>query len=512
MPLAVHQTDRLVLMRQVNILEVKVTLKPTDEQVRAIDLFKTGGSLAIEAGAGTGKTSTLVLLAKAAGDQNGQYVAFNKALVEESRAKFPLTVGCNTAHSLAFRAVGKNYAPRLNASARMTGSQIAARLGMQPFQAVMFDGQEKTLWPGFLASLAMKTVTQFCQSADTQINPGHVPWQKGLSQASMYDLRLYVMPFAADLWRDIQQPYGWVPFKHEHYLKIWQLRNPYIGADYILFDESQDANPVIAAIVAEQSDHAQLVYVGDSQQEIYAWTGAVNALSKVEVKHRTYLTQSFRFGQAVADRANQVLDMIEGAELRLTGNPAIDSKLERLDLPRAILVRTNATALTYLMALQEKGRAAHLVGGGTDLVAFARAAEELQNVGHSSHPDLVCFDSWAAVREYVQGDEGGEDLRLMVKLTDSFGPAAIVAAIEQMPREERADVTISTAHKSKGREWKSVQLAGDFPQTADSGPADLRLLYVAVTRAKEVLDDTALKDVGGKTSGLEPFTANEPVH
>jgi superfamily II DNA/RNA helicase len=59
---------------------------PTPEQATAIELFLTGESLAIEAGAGTGKTSTLVMLAKSAGNnRQGQYVAFNRALVEEGR-------------------------------------------------------------------------------------------------------------------------------------------------------------------------------------------------------------------------------------------------------------------------------------------------------------------------------------------------------------------------------------------------------------------------------------------
>jgi superfamily I DNA/RNA helicase len=289
-----------------------------------------------------------------------------------------------------------------------------------------------------------------------------------------------------------------VPFKHEHYLKMWQLDNPKINTDFILFDEAQDANPVIAAIVANQ-DHAQLVYVGDSQQEIYAWTGAINALATVKVANRTFLTQSFRFGQAIADRANDVLDLLE-ADLRLSGNPAIASKLEVLDKPRAILTRTNAAGVSRLLAYQAAEVKAHLIGGAQDTVGFARAAQELQLTGKTYHPELVCFDSWASVQEYVKMDEGGEDLRLLVKLIDNFGAEKIIFALEHQPAEAFAEVVISTAHKSKGREWRTVQLAEDFPQQADSEKADLRLLYVAITRAKDVLD-TSVLDEGTAGSG-----------
>lgn len=483
-------------------------MDPTPEQAQAIELFKTGGSLAIEAGAGTGKTSTLILLSKTAGPRQGQYVAFNKALVDESRAKFPFNVACNTAHSLAFRAIGKNYSHRLNSSARMQSRDIASRLGIGYAEVLDFQGKPKTLYPGYLAGLVMKTVTNFCQSADLQITARHVPSIKGLDSLSAAETRSRLVEPARVVWADLQQLNGWVPYKHEHYLKTWQLGEPRINADYVLFDESQDANPVIAAIVAAQAAYgAQLVYVGDSQQEIYGWTGAVNALSKVNVDHRTFLTQSFRFGQAIADRANEVLSLIPEAQLRLTGNPAVNSRLEALDQPRTILVRTNATGVSYLLKLQLAERKPHFIGGSGELLNFARGAQELMDTGHSGHPDLTTFDSWDAVRAYVQGDEGGEDLRLMVKLMDEFGSDTIIKGIEQMPIEERADVIISTAHKAKGREWKSVKLASDFPQQADSDPSDLRLLYVAATRAKEVLDDTALSGGGHEGTLLAAVVA-----
>lgn len=485
-------------------------MDPTPEQQATIDLFLTGDSLAIEAGAGTGKTSTLVMLAKAAGDKReGQYVAFNKALVEDARGKFPLTVGTNTAHSLAFRAVGKNYQHRLNNSMRMQSRDIASRVGIQPFEAYTFDGKPKSLYSGFLGALAMKTVTSFCQSGDWTIGPSHVPYQFGLDRGSMGQLRAYIVPFARIMWADLQTPNGWVPFKHEHYLKMWQLGNPRIYQDFILFDESQDANPVIAAIIAEQANHAQLVYVGDSQQEIYAWTGAVNALANVVVKNRTYLTQSFRFGQAIADKANETLDLLD-AKLRLTGNPAIESRIEKIDAPRAVLVRTNSKGIELLLHYQELGRRPHFMGGADTLLTFARATQELMETGRTMHPDLQMFDSWNAVRAYVNDPESqGEDLRLMVNLMDNFTPEAVIAGVSQMPIEEKADITISTAHKAKGREWRSVKLADDFPQSADSQPADLRLLYVATTRAKEVLDITSMsEDYDGEVT--TPIVANEP--
>lgn len=48
-----------------------MSFAPTPEQLEAIRLFSTGASLAIEAGAGTGKTSTLKLMAESAPTRRG---------------------------------------------------------------------------------------------------------------------------------------------------------------------------------------------------------------------------------------------------------------------------------------------------------------------------------------------------------------------------------------------------------------------------------------------------------
>ena len=56
-------------------------------------------------------------------------------------------------------------------------------------------------------------------------------------------------------------------------------------------------------------------------------------------------------------------------------------------------------------------------------------------------------------------------------------------------------MVISTAHKSKGREWDRVRIAADFKAPEEGktpSRAELMLLYVAVTRAKVALDRTAL--------------------
>jgi ATP-dependent exoDNAse (exonuclease V) beta subunit len=319
------------------------------------------------------------------------------------------------------------------------------------------------------------------------------------------------MPAVHRAWADLTNPKGELPYKHDHYLKLWQLSDPKIGAKFILFDEAQDANPVLRAIVEAQT-HAQIVWVGDSQQQIYEFTGAVNALAEVNFDAKAFLTRSFRFGPAIADVANRVLAALN-AELRISGTDSIPSTVGPVEEPDAILSRTNAAAVTALLTALGEGKRPHLIGGGKDVVFFAESAKALQTGGRASHPELACFETWTEVEQYVDEDQQGEDLRLMVKLINEFGADEIIAALKYMPKESDADVVISTAHKAKGREWDTVRLASDFPEQPKDD-SELRLLYVAVTRAKLTVDITnvAYFDGGnGKVEPVEDAEVTEPV-
>jgi hypothetical protein len=488
-----------------------VLYPPTDEQARAIELFSTGHHLVIEAGAGTGKTSTLLHLAASAPQRRGQYVAFNKAIVVETGQKLDLLPGqghphraqARTAHSLAMRAVGRRYAHRLN-SGRIPSGRLAAMLGMEPLKITTGD-QVSYLSPAFLAGQTMRGIAVFCNSADPEPTRRHVPYVEGIDMpdaagrptwANNDLVRDHLAPYLRRAWADISSVNGQLRFEHDHYLKLWELSGPTIDADYIMFDEAQDASPVMLSIVQQQAARGvQVVYVGDTQQQIYEWRGAINALARVGGgAERTFLTQSFRFGAAVAAVANRCLGEIEGAELQVKGYGPIASEVRGLASARAVLCRTNSEAVRRVITAQAEGRRPYLVGEGRDVLSFARAVDALRTRGSTEHPELACFTSWGQVQDYVDHDPQGSDLKLLVRLVDEFGTATIITALSNPTREVLCDLVVSTAHKAKGREWESVQLASDFPDPAERGDDDSewRLLYVAVTRAQLVLDIEAV--------------------
>lgn len=486
----------------------KSTLVPNAEQSLAIAKVKRGFKvLVLIAGAGAGKTSTLRMVADEM-EGNGQYTAFNNSLVADSTSKFQgTTVACNTTHSLAFRAIGSKYAHRLGGQ-RIKSDRVAAILGIKEFSCQLpgaeVDGKPsgegvpkpviKRLPASLVASFVMGAIKKFCQSADKVIAASHFRYVDGIdyppgTTTNNDKLKEYLLPYARKAWLDITNTQGTLLFAHDHYVKIWQLSNPVIPADYILLDEAQDTAPVMLDILQQQT--CPIILVGDSAQQIYEWRGAVDAMAAFPDAERCYLTQSFRFGQKIADVANAILKTFDTpTDLRLRGLETLDSKVEKIEEPTAILCRTNAVAISSMLNALALGKKPFLVGGTSDVISFVQAIQDLQQGKSTSHPELACFDSWTEVQEYAKSEDGG-DLQLMVKLITAFGCVTILNALKSMPLEAEADLVISTAHKSKGRQWAKVKVASDFPTKSKSTDADRKLLYVTCTRAQEVLDVTS---------------------
>lgn len=479
---------------------------PTPEQAAALDAFGTGDPLVIQAGAGTGKTSTLKMLAESAPGRRGLYIAYNKALANEAAQKFPRSVKCSTAHALAYGAVGRLFKHRLNAG-RKPAREVALMLGIN--NPLWLGEAYAPVTPVQLARITTSLIGRFCFSADPVPGLKHLPRITGLEDAPVREaIAQAVRPYVEAAWADLTDPDGRLPYTHDCYLKLWQLSGPQLPTDFILFDEAQDANPVIADVVHKQHG-TQIVAVGDSCQAIYGWRGAVDAMDEYGGKRLT-LSKSFRFGPAIADAANEWLDLLS-APLRLTGHDPIASQLAPLARPNAILTRSNAGAMAEVLAALALGRRPALVGGGNDMRRLAEAAVTLKAGAGTDHPELFAFKTWGEVQDYVEMDDSGSDLRVLVKLIDDHGPDRIIAACDALAGSEHsADVVISTAHKAKGREWSTVRIGADFnPPSPDPEDPQGRILvpreeamlaYVAVTRAQQVLDNVGLawvRDVQG---------------
>src|SRR5262249_15452787 len=104
------------------------------------------------------------------------------------------------------------------------------------------------------------------------------------------------------------------------------------------------------------------------------------------------------------------------------------------------------------------------------------------------------------VVEFARGGEG-EHLLTFVNLVEARGEKKLMWALNRTEDgEENSDIIISTAHRAKGREWVEGRLMDSFLKSRPRrqgqskepfkgiDPAELRLFYVALTRAREEIE------------------------
>lgn len=464
-------------------------MRPTSEQLDAVDKFTTGRNLRINAFAGTGKTSTLLQVASST-SRRGVYVAFNRAIADEAKRKFPANVRPSTLHGLAFGHMVRRYGDT-KMTGTLNGGVVADKLRLKPQS---FGGGIEASARGW-GFLIAETVKRFCRSGRDGIAAHHVPLDGALAElepAARGAVIEQVVKAANGLWARMVDPTDDIPLSHDGYLKVWVLSRPEIPGDFILLDEAQDLNGVALTLMRHQT--AQLVTVGDRWQTIYEWRGARNGMTELDADHEARLTQSFRFGNAIAQNATGVLRVL-GETVPLTGNPSITDKLGRLDEPAAIITRTNSRLIDEVVDALEGGLRPYIVGGVFEMLNFIEGAEKLMAGRRVEFPaELFGFGHWDEVVAASARNEGA-DLRRWVSIFNRHKPTALRRLLLGLPKSEvEGNLVLSTAHKAKGLEWQTARLTDDFlvrPIGAPAGhmnDAELRLVYVAATRAMSALD------------------------
>lgn len=471
---------------------------PTEEQLYAVSLPLTKGNITImDAAAGSGKTTTLEMIADANQALRFLYLCFGAANAAEARRRMPANVSALTTHALAMADVGRAYRHKLG-DIRIADVYELLRLDDPVQAAEVIDGLKRfwqssvreigpSLWPGFArveaeqyAALARKLWARICNVADEAAK----------------------MP-------------------HDGYLKLWALETPVLlDYDAILVDEAQDTNPVVLDILLHQARlrTAAIVLVGDRSQAIYGWRGAANAMEHCaeRANNQCGLTESFRFGPLIAGRASTLLRRCAGRDISIKGRgpgPVPEAALQS----RAVLARTNGSLMSRAIASTGP---IHFAGTKAESTFSPRVAYRFQEAldvfelskgrpGAVRTPHIRRFKTFAElerfafVQDYFSDEPEPLDMELagycdLVKAHGSNLPH-LLADLERRAAGPTARVpTFSTAHKAKGLEWHHVELCDDFIPLYDRTKLaqwkenlsraqlleEINVLYVAITRAR----------------------------
>ena len=479
--------------------------KPTPEQAAILD--SSGQITRIDARAGTGKTTTLQLLADQYSDKKILYLVFNRRAKEEAKQKFPSNVHVHTIHSLALAASQHNNRKWQLDDRRGGGFGVHDLL--HRFGHV---GSKQQI----VASLAHQFLTYFFNSEFKTQDDAIKPFAKGtLSEKQSEDLEKHA-GVILDVCKEKTAAWfsGHEKCPHDFYLKLAHVQGRIDQRlkqyDLVLVDEGQDLTEV--TLDSLRNFAGRVFLVGDAHQQLYRFRYATNALSKLNPDAEYELSLSFRYGAEIAKVVSEFIAETKGiSKFKIQGNPEITSDVLfhggasfiRYERGSALLSRTNLSLFESAVEIHERGMKCKFMRGIRSILYQALDTYNL-SMGDSDKirdPLIKSFSEIDEMKEYAEevDDYGRLALIKIVENHERDMPGIIFDILEAEEESQSLDsadaVTLATVHTAKGAEFERVYLHEDLITSLsrelkdqDSEYEDeINIMYVAMTRAAREL-------------------------
>ena len=478
-------------------------------------------SLMVNALAGTGKTTTLVMLAKALGPQPALALAFNKKIKEELEKRFPSNFTVMTMNGLGHRA----WAQSINKKKMLIDSNKIGRITtelLRPFP------DSKSQWASIrtLVTMAMQrglVPSQF-QHAKSIIPDTPATWEQldyELDANLTVDERKLARRVLIDSIEEGLK--GCISYDDQIYLPVVFV-SPFPRFPVVLVDEAQDLSPLNHAMLRKCAA-GKLIVVGDPRQAIYAFRGADhNSMTNLKALKSDWielpLNTTFRCPQRVVERQHlhapqyrAAASNPEGSIHDLQGSGDWSwSTIESLSTGNiAILCRNNAPLLSMAFKLLRQHVGVNMLGReiGKGLSALCHKLSPDKTLPIADFSALL--SAWFE-REYSKA-EVNEDGSKMDAVTDKYEclravidnkqPSPVrdlVTNLEALFAQENGLVTLATGHKAKGLEWDTVlhldpwRIPSKWAKKEDEITQENNLRYVLETRTKHTLILASMKE------------------
>ena len=459
-------------------------MKLSQYQTDAIDAFKSGKNIAIQATAGAGKTFILSQFAAISAPTKKACIVFNKHNVSQLTAKFPGSwSGClSTSHSLFYRL--------------LRNSLGVSRIQVNGFKyhdlaRDYLRGKEKPLEINEI--VALFNSYRVSDSYNLEEFAEKYVHYEGLQVKSMTALIDCLDYLETEGLKTLTKKVDFTDM-------IWgyvRKGNPTKYA-LIMVDECQDLNPLTISAL-QMLNPAQFVAVGDRNQAIMGFAGAdgdsFDNIKEAFNCEELPLSVCYRCPDShisvVNDRLPHVV--IEGTGKQ--GQVIKGSGIYEADL---ILCRFTAPLVSLCFNLIANNIPARVRGrdigkGLTNIVK--RAIKE--GVNHKGFPAFL--DDWADEQtRKINPDsptyeqkvgliaEKQQVLMIFYAKTDKLG--GVVLLIDQMfSDDEQGFKVLSTIHRAKGLEYDNVAILQSSDLPINAHPQELNVFFVALTRAKKSL-------------------------
>jgi DNA helicase-2/ATP-dependent DNA helicase PcrA len=460
--------------------------------------------LLIQAVAGSGKTTTIIEATRHAAGP-ALFLAFNKAIAEDIRGKLP-SGEAKTLNALGHRLWMQNA----------SGARLEARKTERLVEALMPAEARRKF--GYIVQRIVSTAKASAGGIDSEVNSSDFEhfitngeWD--IDDADIVAAAHYAAKVFSQSRDDMQtfdfddQLYG--PVYHD-----WAF--PSFGT--VLVDEAQDLNRIQHLFLEKlcQSEsrpgHTRLIAVGDRNQAIYAFRGALaNSLDLLKAHFRMAelpLSISYRCPLAVVAEAQELVPHIQarpGAPAGRVGDEAEYCRLDGRDIQDPdlfvegwlVVCRNNAPLFAAIMRMVRARKPCRVLSNALEgLAGFIRKfrtedpSEMLRRLDRWLQKETMAAEAKGMAWKVASLEDKAETVRA---LSEGFRTVEEILGLIRSLSEGRSGPIFSTIHKAKGLEAEHVYflrpdlVPGWWVMDKDALQQEYNLRYVAITRAKQSL-------------------------
>lgn len=482
-------------------------------QKAIFEAIRTGsGSIAVNAVAGSGKTTTIVEAAKLTVPTETLFCAFNKHIAGTIAKRLPADVTTKTIHGIGFGTLTAALGRLANPDARKYRALIdekvfsfaEAIVGDLPRAEDIREIREAL---GKLVDMARLTLVDVkAPGAMTALADRY-----GIEAVTPGNSRKYALA-VADLLEEgkkLALTQKRIDFTDMVWLPtVLRLRPEQYSVVFV--DEAQDLSAAQTALVLScLRPGGRLIAVGDPKQAIYAFAGAdCNSFRKVKAAAKANelpLSVCYRCPTKVLDLARTIVPTIEArpdAPEGIVEAVSFDAIFDSARAGDLILSRKTATLLRACFKFLAKGRAAKVRGReiGKQITAWLEEAGKIRGFRYDALPSYLekvaarrrakVADAANAEAKLAAIDDQLEALAVCYENLEASTISGLIARIEDLFADAGNVVWLSTIHRAKGLEADRVfvlefdRLPMKFRrQSVDEAAQEENLLYIAITRS-----------------------------
>lgn len=426
-------------------------------------VFLPNQIVAIKSVAGSGKTTTLLELAKIHKNKKILYIAFNKSLILEIKDKIK-NISIKNLYPVTFDALMREiFVQKTNIS---NPQIIDLKPQTIPLIIKWFENKNYNI-----KKFYVKSFNKFCNQTEYDnidtFSKKKLEGEKKLL-TTMWQKTLKYELITFDSIRKIVQ--------------MNNLAKDYIDNKYdmIFIDESQDFDNTMLKILLDDTTIPKL-FVGDERQAIYEWKGCINAFNKLPDSSLIFeFYSTFR-----------------------VGSPACEEISAKFDHCNMISKSINKTVLEYDIVPDEKY--VYLFRNWRNLLQTAQYIPEIYINNYDTQIEFIKKLHSKLKNSSLDEDEFNDfadDLpKFLLKLSLEELEKLINDINQNIVKKEKCKVEFYTIHSYKGLEDDIIRIYNDIDIKNEQN-----LYYVALTRGKKrIIIDVKKPIYGGDISNKKQF-------